>query len=161
MNNQDLEIKVTIQVQKNVHEVFEAIADPAKMTHYFIAKSTGRMDTGRELLWKFPEFEIQVPVRVSNVEEDKYISFYWDGTNGEELLVAITLTPDDNNGTLVTITEICTSNNEATIKWAKGNTEGWANFAACLKAYAEYGINLRKGAFDFLKKPKENAANMN
>lgn len=33
-----------------------------------------------------------------------------------------------------------------------GNTDGWANFLACLKAYLEYGINLRKGAFDFLKK---------
>lgn len=29
------------------------------------------------------------------------------------------------------------------------NTEGWANFLACLKAYLDYGINLRKGAFDF------------
>ena len=32
-----------------------------------------------------------------------------------------------------------------------GQTEGWANFLACLKAYLEYGINLRKGAFDFMK----------
>ncbi len=30
-------------------------------------------------------------------------------------------------------------------------TEGWANFLACLKAYLDYGINLRKGAFDFMK----------
>lgn len=34
------------------------------------------------------------------------------------------------------------------------NTEGWANFLACLKAYLEYGINLRKGAFDFLSDKK-------
>ena len=26
-----------------------------------------------------------------------------------------------------------------------------SNFLACLKAYLEYGINLRKGAFDFMK----------
>lgn len=30
-------------------------------------------------------------------------------------------------------------------------TGGWSNFPACLKAWLEYGINLRKGAFDFLK----------
>lgn len=29
-------------------------------------------------------------------------------------------------------------------------SKGWANFLACLKAYLEYGINLRKGAFDFM-----------
>lgn len=33
---------------------------------------------------------------------------------------------------------------------AIGNTEGWANFLACLKAWMEYGINFRKGAFAYL-----------
>jgi len=33
-----------------------------------------------------------------------------------------------------------------------GNTGGWANFLACLKAYLEYGINLRKDSFDFMAK---------
>ena len=41
--------------------------------------------------------------------------------------------------------------NEEGIKQAIGQTEGWANFLASLKAYLEYGINLRKGAFDFMK----------
>lgn len=30
--------------------------------------------------------------------------------------------------------------------------EGWANFLACLKASLDHGVNLRKGAFDYLKK---------
>ncbi len=68
------------------------------------------------------------------------------------MLVEIILTDKKNNSTLVTVTEKEMENNEAGIKWLKGNTEGWANFLACLKAYLEFGINLRKGAFDFLKK---------
>lgn len=44
---------------------------------------------------------------------------------------------------------------EKMIKWLGQNTEGWANFLACLKAYLEYGINLRKGAFDFQKNTNE------
>ena len=36
------------------------------------------------------------------------------------------------------------------LKWLVGNTEGWANFLACLKAWMEYKVNLRKGAFDFM-----------
>lgn len=35
---------------------------------------------------------------------------------------------------------------------AIANTEGWANFLACMKAYLEYDIQLRKGAFDFMRK---------
>ena len=43
-------------------------------------------------------------------------------------------------------------NNEAGLKWLSGNSFGWSNFLSCLKAYLEYNINLRKGAFDFMKK---------
>ena len=49
------------------------------------------------------------------------------------------------------IRQLLKSLNEAGIKQLMGQTEGWANFLACLKAYLEYGINLRKGAFDFMK----------
>ena len=44
MTNQPLEIKASLQIQKPIHEVFEAIVDPAKMTNYFISESDGRME---------------------------------------------------------------------------------------------------------------------
>ena len=150
MINELLEIKTAIQILKPVSEVFEAIVDPKKMSNYFISKSTGRMEEGRQLKWRFPEFDMEFPIRVGKIEKDKYISYYWD-IDGIELLVEITLTSSDSNGTIVTITEKSRKNDEAGIRWLKGNTEGWANFLACLKAYLEFGINLRKAAFDFKK----------
>ena len=57
-----------------------------------------------------------------------------------------------DNFTLVKISEKSMENNEAGLKWLSGNSFGWSNFLACLKAYLEYGINLRKGSFDFMKK---------
>jgi uncharacterized protein YndB with AHSA1/START domain len=149
MENQILDIKTAIQILKPVNEVFEAIVDHNKMTNYFISKSTGKMEEDKQIMWKFPEFDIEFPVRIGKIEKNKYISFYWD-TDGIKLFVEITLTAKNNNSTVVTITEKSRNNDEAGIKWLKGNTEGWANFLACLKAYIEYGINLRKGAFDFL-----------
>ena len=150
MENKKLEIKTSIQVLKPAYEVFEAIVDPAKMSNYFISKSSGRMEAGKTLMWEFPEFEEETPVRIGEIEEDKSISFYWE-IDGEEMLAEITLTPKGDHATLVSVTEKSKENNEAGIKWLKGNTEGWANFLACLKAYMEYGINLRKGAFDYMK----------
>jgi uncharacterized protein YndB with AHSA1/START domain len=149
MKNQTLEIKTAIQILKPVNEVFEAIVDPAKMSNYFISKSSGRMEAGRQIIWKFPEFEIEFPVKVREIIKDKYISYYWD-VDGVELLVEMTLSARGNDSTLVSITEKSMNNDEKGIKWLQGNTEGWANFLACLKAYLEYGINLRKGAFDFM-----------
>jgi len=150
METQLLEIKTSLQINKPNHEVFEAIIDPEKMSNYFISKSSGRMETGKQLIWQFPEFEIDFQIRVDKIEADKYISYYWKIDN-TELLVEITLLSVDKNSTVVTVTEKGRKNNESGINWLKGNTEGWANFLACLKAYLEYGINLRKGAFDFLK----------
>jgi uncharacterized protein YndB with AHSA1/START domain len=149
MNTQSLEIKVALQIQKPAHDVFEAIVDPAQMSNYFISKSTGRMEEGAQLTWMFPEFTMECPVRVDTVTADEYISYYWPSENGGELLVEMTLTPAANNSTVVTITEGTMENNEAGVAWLKGNTEGWANFLACLKAWVEHGINLRKGAWDF------------
>jgi uncharacterized protein YndB with AHSA1/START domain len=147
--NKKLEIKAALQIMKPIHEVFEAIVDPAKMSNYFIAQGSGRMEQGKDLTWHFPELDMDVPVKVGKVDKDKYISYYWDGEDGSKLLVEMTLIVWKDNATVVTVTEKSMNNNEAGINWLKGNTEGWANFLACLKAYLEYGINLRKGAFDF------------
>ena len=149
MKNQTLEIKTALQILKPVNEVFEAIVDPDIMSNYFISKSSGKMEEGKQIKWQFPEFDMEFPIRIDKIESNKYISYYWD-MDGIELLIEMTLTSKENNSTVVTITEKSRNNDEAGIKWLMGNTEGWANFLACLKAYLEYGINLRKGAFDFM-----------
>ena len=150
MKNKTLEIKAALQMQKSAHDVFNAIIDPDKMSNYFISKGSGKLEEGKQIIWKFPEFEMEFPIRAGKIEADKYISYYWN-IDGIDLLVEMTLTPKGNTSTLVMVTEKSRKNDEAGIKWLKSNTEGWANFLACLKAYLEYGINLRKGAFDFLK----------
>ena len=50
MTDHTLEINTALQIAKPVHEVFEAIVDPAKMSNYFISKSTGRMEEGETIL---------------------------------------------------------------------------------------------------------------
>lgn len=151
MQSEKLEINVAMQIQKPIHEVFEAIINPEKMSNYFISQSTGIMEEGKNLIWKFPEFDFECPVRVGKIKTDKYVSYYWENT-GIELFVEMTLTERENNSTLVSITEKSRNNDEDGLKWLSGNSFGWSNFLACLKAYLEYGINLRKGAFDFMKK---------
>lgn len=150
MNLDRLEINCAMQIQKPIHEVFEAIVNPEKMYNYFISNSTGSMEEGKNLIWKFPEFDFECPVKVGKVESNKYVSFYWENS-GVDLLVEITLSKKENNSTLVSISEKSMENNEVGRKWLAGNSFGWSNFLACLKAYLEYGINLRKGAFDFMK----------
>ncbi|MGE5521579.1 MAG: SRPBCC domain-containing protein [Candidatus Dadabacteria bacterium] len=158
MNNPaTLEIKAALKIAKPLEEVFEAIVNPEKMKNYFIAKGSGRMEEGKTVTWQFPEFDMQFPVQVEKVQAPTYISFSWADPNGNRTTVQINL-KDMNGETFVSITEGTRENNEQGIKWLAGNTEGWANFLACLKAYLEYGINLRKGAFDISQMPVEETA---
>jgi uncharacterized protein YndB with AHSA1/START domain len=139
--------KATIQIQKPIEEVFEGIVNPEKMTNYFISESNGRMETGKELIWKFPEFPIEIALKDIKTEINSSISFVWD----KETVVKIILEEQPDKSTVIKVTEDGKAYNEANLKWALGNTEGWANFLACMKAYLEYGIQLRKGAFDFMR----------
>src|SRR3569832_110227 len=105
MTPQTLTVKVALKISAPVYDVFEAIVDPIKMKNYFISESTGRMEEGKTVTWKFLEMDLKFPVRVGKIEKDKFISFSWDDfLSKEETKVEITLTPKENNSTFVHIT---------------------------------------------------------
>jgi uncharacterized protein YndB with AHSA1/START domain len=72
-----LEAKASIQIQKPARDVFEGIVNPGKMTKYFISESNGRIESGKEVIWKFPEFDNEFPVKAINILPGKKISFVW------------------------------------------------------------------------------------
>lgn len=143
-----LESNAVIQIQKPVEEVFEGIVNPEHMTKYFISESSGRLETGKDLIWKFPEFDDKFPINEIKIESNRSISFVWD----PETVVKISLEKLPDNSTIVRVNENGKDLNEDNLKWALENSGGWANFLACMKAYLEYGIQLRKGAFEFMRK---------
>lgn len=142
-----LTAKASIGIRKPVSEVYESIVDPELMQNYFISKSSGRMETGADLRWSFPEFEGGYPVSVKETVPDEKIIFVWD----PESVVEILLEKNAEDYTVVRVSETGRNSDEAGIKWAIGQTEGRANFLACMKAFLESGIRLREGAFDFMK----------
>lgn len=140
--------EATLQIQKPIEVVFEGIVNPDKMTKYFISESSGRLESGKEVMWKFPEFADRFPVKEIKIEVDHSVSFVWD----PETVVNIVLESQPDKSTVVKITESGKELNDENLKWLISNAGGWANFLACMKAYLEYGIELRKGAFDFMRK---------
>lgn len=145
-----LSATASIGISRPVAIVFEAIVAPDQMNGYFIAQSTGRLETDKEISWTFPEFDDRFPVVGKEIRPNEYISFDWSG-GVDGMLVEIFLEATASGTTVVRIKEGQMANDEAGIRYVIGQTEGWANFLACLKAFLEYGINLRTGAFDFMK----------
>lgn len=112
-------------------------------------ESSGWFETGKEVIWKFPEFEDRFHITDIKVEANHFISFVWDPETG----VTIRLEKSEANNTIVRVNE--KEMNKVNLKWALENSGGCANFLACMKAYLEYGIQLRKGAFDLREKTKD------
>lgn len=139
-----IKAKVQSGILKSASEIFEAIVNPEIMTKYFISGSTGRIESGKTLTWTWTDYEGEHEVKVGKIEKDKIVSFEWEGS-GVNCVVVITLEPKGEDKTLVKITE---SEWPADYKGANqcmGQVEGWTHFLMCMKAYLEYGIDLRVG----------------
>ena len=136
--------KVQMGILKPASEIFEAIVDPEIMNKYFISTSTGRIESGKSITWTWEDFEGEHEIKIGKIEKDKTVSFEWNGS-GVNCVVVITLEPKGENKTLVKITEADWPADYKGANRCMGQVEGWTNFLCCLKAYLEYGIDLRVG----------------
>lgn len=144
MTENRIKAKAQLGILKPAGEIFDAIVNPDKMTKYFISESTGKMESGKTLTWKWTDYVGEHEIKVGKIEQDKVVSFEWNGS-GLNCVVVITLESKEENKTLVKITE---SDWPADYKGANqcmGQVEGWTHFLLCMKAYLEYGIDLRLG----------------
>ena len=159
----DLKFRVAARISRPVHEVFEAVADPDKLSHYFTTGGAkGRLETGKTVTWDFHDFPGAFPVQVIEVEPDRKIVLEWKANEGEppnveggemksvdyNTIVTMTFTPlDGDTRTMVEIEEKGWRETEGALKASYGNCQGWAQMLSALKAWIEYGINLRDGMY--------------
>jgi uncharacterized protein YndB with AHSA1/START domain len=148
--------KISTQIQltilKPVQNVFAAAALPIP---FFVAKASGPLKQGQTIHWTFPEFSTAIPIKVLKVVPNRLIRFQWQGLNGQNTCEFTFAKPTTHNpkakvkGNAVTLSirESGWPDTEKGRKMAQGNTMGWTHMACALKAYLEYGVNLRKGAF--------------
>ncbi len=147
----ELKFEVSTRVGRPVHDVFEAVADPAKLSKYFTTGgAVGRLETGATVQWDFADFPGAFPVEVVEVIQDEKIVLRWDGKGAVDGRTTVTMTfksLDDDRRTLVTIAEERWEDTPEGLKASYGNCMGWSQMLSALKASVEYDINLRNGAY--------------
>src|SRR3546814_19047714 len=68
----ELKFRVAARIARPVHDVFEAVADPAQLSHYFTTGGAkGRLETGATVTWDFHDFPGAFPVYVIEVVPDE------------------------------------------------------------------------------------------
>lgn len=156
----DLKFKVSGRIARPVAEVFEAVADPAKLSNYFTTGgAVGRLETGKTVQWEFADFPGAFPVEVIEVEKNRRIVLSWEANEGPPddgdpvvraaymTTVVFTFEALDGDRTLVTIEEGGWRETPTGLKASYGNCMGWSQMLCAMKAWVEHGINLRDGMY--------------
>lgn len=156
---------VQTKIQKPVNEVFDAVYNPQKLSSYFTTGGAdGPLDEGKTVMWSFiddrgkkmPPF----PVKVEKLVPNRLIQFSWEASEGVydartgsmpdlagyDTAVEMSFEPLNSNETLVKISEGKWRPTQNGLQGSYQNCQGWMQMSMCLKAYLEYGINLRKGS---------------
>jgi len=155
-SDQDLEqLSFTVSgfISKEISEVYEAVADPEKLSSYFTTGGAkGRAETGEALTWDFHDFPGAFPVKVIEAQSPKKIVIQWgaEHTTSDNAMNTVTFdftSVDNDTRTKVDITETSWQATTDGAKAAFGNCMGWTGMMAAMKAWLEYGINLREGFY--------------
>jgi uncharacterized protein YndB with AHSA1/START domain len=161
----ELKFRVFAHISKPVHEVFEAVADPDKLSSYFTTGGAkGRLEEGATVTWDFHDFPGAFPVKVIEVVPDERIVLAWAAAEGDQMdhegrpeiadagydtTVTMNFKPVDGDParTLVEIAEEGWRKTEGGLKASYGNCMGWSQMLAAMKVWLEHGINLREGMY--------------
>jgi uncharacterized protein YndB with AHSA1/START domain len=155
-----LKFQVHTKIQKPLAEVFDAVYSPSKLSGYFTTGgASAPLEEGSTVIWRFADYPGDIPVIVKKLVRDKEIVLEWDAyeppdpgsktppPSGYKTTVEMTFESLDPNNTLVKISESGWRETQKGLDGSYGNCFGWTQMIFALKAYLEYGINLRKGAF--------------
>jgi uncharacterized protein YndB with AHSA1/START domain len=140
--------EVWIIIQKPVHDVFNAVYDNNQISKYFTTGgASAPLKEGTTVQWEFADFPGGFPVKSKQIIQDKLIVFEWPNPLGGDSSVEFHFEALNAGETKVKVYETGWKDDEKGIKNSYGNCMGWSQMICAMKAYLEYGINLRKGAY--------------
>ena len=140
----EVQAHVADRVMKPIGEVFDAIVNPAKITKFFASDASDPLRAGDTVTWTFADVGRTISPKVLAVEPETHIAFEWDAS-GERARVDITLSPDEGDTARIVIVEDGWRMNAKGVECALQQTQGWTDFICCMKAYLQFGVNLRVG----------------
>jgi uncharacterized protein YndB with AHSA1/START domain len=142
MNQNVVQSKAEMLIRKPVAQVFEAFIDPAVTTQFWFTHSSGRLEVGKQVEWKWAMYNVSAQVDVKAIEPHKRILIEWPGYSGLTR-VEWTFTAQADNTTFVSITESGFSGDQAQlIEQVGASTGGFTLVLAGLKALLEHNLRL-------------------
>jgi uncharacterized protein YndB with AHSA1/START domain len=137
--------QVSLKIRKPVAEVYDAVVDSKKLSGYFVETSTAPLIQGTTVKWKFAEVPDAFDVIVREAVPNERVVLEWAGGHTYNTAVEMDFKPIDEGNTTLQISEGGWRLEKDEIQLPCGNAGGWMHMLCSLKAYLEYGVNLRAG----------------
>jgi len=135
--------KASLGIRKPVQEVFEAFVNPDTTTKFWFTHSSGNIDEGAALEWKWEMYNVLVPVVVTTFEKNEKIAIEW-GEDSQRSTVDWEFKAINENLTFLTITNYnFQGKGDELISQIRDSTKGFTFLLAGLKAWLEHKIQLR------------------
>ena len=156
----ELKFKVLIKIQNPIEDVFDAVHDPEKLSGYFTnGGASAPLNEGTTVQWAFAdnpdEEKLSFPITVNKVIPNELIVFEWAGSTKAQTRVEIKFEKTGPQETLVKISESGWEASQEELDRSYLNCMGWSQMLSALKAFVDYGINLRQGAYTGLYKASD------
>lgn len=134
----------TVMAQMLIHrpvaEVFEAFIEPATTTRFWFTRSSGRLETGKDIRWDWEMFGVGTEVHVKAIEQDNRILIEWDDP---PCPVEWQFEPRGHQATLVRISNWgFRGSDDEVLAQAIDSKGGFTMVLAGLKAWLEHGVVL-------------------
>jgi uncharacterized protein YndB with AHSA1/START domain len=134
--------KTGMLIRRPVGEVFEAIVNPEITTNFWFTKSSGRLDVGTRVQWKWEMYGVSIEVIAKAIEPNSRIVLEWPGY-GAPTTVEWRFAPQTNGTTFVSVIESgFTGSGDDLAKHVADSTQGFTLVLAGLKAFLEHGVRL-------------------
>jgi len=137
--NATVYVEAQMLIRKPVEDVFEAFINPDVTTHFWFTQSTGRLEEGKTVTWKWEMYNAESNVKVHQIIPNKLIQTEW----GDPATNVDYEFKEMEKGTLVVIKSYgFTQTGDDLARIINDNTGGFTTVLDGCKAYLEHGIKL-------------------
>ena len=126
-------VEVDMLIRRLAREVWEAFADPDEIRRFWVARSTGRLETGAVVTWMFKIAGAETDVTVLEARPGELLDLRWDG---QPLRISFA---DRGDSTLVTV-RVTEFRGDTPAATAVETMSGFTLVLASLKMWLEHGI---------------------
>lgn len=135
--------KSELGIRKPVKEVFEAFINPDVTTKFWYTHSTGILEVGATIEWKWEMYNLIIPVTIIEIVENQKILIEW-GEGIHKSTVVWEFNSVNDNLTFLTIKNYnFQGNDDELLRQIKDSTKGFTFVLSGLKAWLEHKIQLR------------------